>query len=153
MQLVAHSPLVRQTCLLFADRSRDAAPCSTRSWRRRASHMFIDLDDRCAGAILCVNNASSCHLFVVSSRFHFSFLVFVSKFLILVAALATAQGGLVIKFQEAQKQNSARPSEIPNSSKQFPRPTWNRPHRIHPTPYDSTGKTQASSGRIQSLVK
>ena len=41
----------------------------------RASHMFIDLDDRCAGAILCVNNASSCHLFVVSSRFHFSFLV------------------------------------------------------------------------------
>ena len=75
MQLVAHSPLVRQTCLLFADRSRDAAPSSTRSWRRRASHMFIDLDDRCAGAILCVNNASSCHLFLVSSRFHFSFLV------------------------------------------------------------------------------
>ena len=132
----------------------------------RASHMFIDLDDRCAGAILCVNNASSCHLFVVSSRFHFSFLVsrFQSpfwrvlpcqfcQFLILVAALATAQAGLVIKFQEAQKQNSARPSEIPNSSKQFPRPAWNRPHRIHPTPYDSTGKTQASSGRIQSLVK
>ena len=53
----------------------------------------------------------------------------------------------------AEKQNSARPLEIPNSSKQFPRPASSRPHRIHSNPYDSIGKTQASSGRILSLVK
>ena len=140
MQLVAHSPLMRQT----ACSSPTEMPHAYQSWRRRAGLTCSSTSTIAALTRYCVRTAhprAVTSLSVVVSISRFLFLVSsspfwrvlssqFSQFLILVHRLATAEAGQIIKFQEAPKQNSAQPAEIPNSPEQIPMPALKRPHRI-----------------------
>lgn len=84
MQLVAHSPLVRQTACSSPTEMPHAYKVLAAT---RGSHMFIDLDDRCADTILREDSASSCRHLVVSCRFHFSFPVSRFQFALLACGV------------------------------------------------------------------
>ena len=146
----------------FASIYMELRPARLRGGFLRVCHLHFDLDGRSAGSTPCLRRRRGgdgrvmrAHFSIPNpnSRFSFhkglavygDFLISVcrlpnetgihhynSLFLLLASSAGLRAVGPIIKFQDAEKMNSQKRSEIPNSTEEIATPSRKCPHRTLP---------------------